>query len=110
MYASGGGAFPILILLIFFLLAAIFGGKKGGYKLRYRISDSLRYKIKWPCINCNKWAWFKKKWRVLTLVMVLATSCTWIIFLWFYPKRCEVCNLRMSKSPANSARYISLKE
>jgi len=108
MRYGGGGSFPIFVLLIFFLLAGIFGGKKGGYTFWARFKDSMRYKIKWPCEKCGKWTWFKKRWGIITLILILLTKGGWIVFLWFYPKRCEFCNLKMSKSPARSCeRFLN---
>jgi len=105
MRSGGGGPFPIFVLLIFFLLAGIFGKKSPyGYTLWARFKDSMRYKIKWPCVNCGKWTWFKKRWGIITIILILLTKGKWIVFLWFYPKRCEFCNLKMRKSPASSCR------
>jgi hypothetical protein len=43
------------------------------------------------CGSCGRYTGFKRRFGILTLLVIIFTYGAWLIAMLFYPKRCVIC-------------------
>lgn len=106
---GGAGPFTIVILLSYFLGV----GLKGAHIGR-ALRESLQFRVRKYCYRCHKYQWFVKGGGpitgLITLFLILGTGGKWLLFLFFYPKKCICCGLSAKKASFLSpADHLGIK-